>query len=87
ASCCLNPITNPLICYTLIRFYVTQPEAVSLVLYNMQGRLVKTVLQAQHLTAGEHKYSITGSNLPSGMYLCVLTSPSQNLSQKVVKLK
>jgi len=44
-------------------------------------------LQAQHLTAGEHKYSITGSNLPSGMYLCVLTSPSQNLSQKVVKIK
>lgn len=81
--CSPNPFGSDL----AIRFYVTQPEAVSLALYNMQGRLVKTVLQAQHLTAGEHKYSITGSNLPSGMYLCVLTSPSQNLSQKVVKLK
>lgn len=56
-----NPSTN-------LQFELPEQAQVSLVVFNITGQKVSTLVD-QHLNAGFHTYTFDASSLPSGMYI------------------
>jgi M6 family metalloprotease-like protein len=77
-----NPF-NPL---TEIRFDLPEAARVDLSIYNVNGQLVRTLIH-ERLTPGVHSARFDGGNLPSGMYLYRLASPTFTQTRKMVLLK
>lgn len=74
-----------------IEYTLTVPDQVSLQIYDIQGRLVKTLVNNycqngnyQVRWQGEDNY---GNQSPAGVYLVRLTTSSGSITKKVVKLK
>ena len=68
-----------------IEFLLPTDAPVSLFLYDMQGKLVHTVLDNTTLTAGLNTYTINSNDLPKGMYICRLLANNQAMAKKIVK--
>lgn len=81
--CTPNPFINEL----EVQFLLDQDEATNVVLYDLQGCLVKTIFNNQVFTKGKQSIAINSQGLLNGMYICQLTTPSKQISQKVVKIK
>ena len=74
-----NPTTN-------INFSIPQLENVSLVVYNLLGQVVSTLVNSE-LPAGNYTYAFDASKLPSGIYLYTLSAGNYKETQKMVLLK
>ena len=68
-----------------IEFLLPTDAPVSLFLYDMQGKLVHTVLDNTTLTAGLNTYTFNSNDLPKGMYICRLLANNQAMAKKIVK--
>ncbi|MCE5273402.1 Omp28-related outer membrane protein [bacterium] len=87
-------VPNPFNPSTVITFDIPgndKPGAVSLKVYDLRARLVKVLAQGV-LEPGRHTVfwdgrDESGSQLPSGVYLCRLTAPGWTQSRKMVLLK
>lgn len=77
---------NPFNPSTSISFSLKKAGMTSLVVYNMIGQKVATLVN-RNLTSGEHTVSFYADNLPSGVYIYKLNAGSQMLSRKMVLLK
>lgn len=75
-----NPYTN--ICYSLAR-----QETVSLVVYNLLGEQIATLVDNQGQAAGNHKVTFDASSLTSGVYLYQLETSGGIFTQKMTVLK
>lgn len=76
-----NPATNQ----TTIAFSLDQSSVVALNIYDVNGRLIKTLTNTQH-AAGEHSFSLETATLPSGVYYISLQTETIQLSRKMVVL-
>jgi len=79
-----NPSTN-------IQFDLEKTEKISLQIYNINGKLVKTLLN-QQLAQGTYHYSWDATNtqaevVPSGVYLLVFQSKTTTLTRRLLFLK
>jgi hypothetical protein len=86
SSFILSCFPNPFNARTEIRFSLPQAGKVSLDLFDVTGRKVLTVVNAD-LTAGEHVVPLDGSGLASGVYFVSMTAASQIATQKILLLK
>lgn len=77
---------NPFNASTTLSFTLPVAANVKLSVYDVQGRLVKTLAEGM-LTAGSHQAVFDGSNLASGLYLAKLTAGNFTAVQKLVLLK
>ena len=82
---------NPFNSSTQIRIYIPRMANTKLEIFDIQGRLVKT-LTDQILTAGEYSYKWNGVNhsgqsVSSGSYFYRLTSGEDTLTRRVMLLK
>jgi hypothetical protein len=77
---------NPFNAVTDIRFDVPQVSPVKIVLFNVMGQAVATVVN-QRYDAGRHSVSYDATNLPSGMYLMQFTAGSFTSMKKMLLLK
>ena len=82
---------NPFNMETRLEFGLPHPGQVRIVVYNMMGQAVRTVL-ANSLPAGTHKVSWDGLNdngltLPSGVYFCKLTTKDFSKTIKMMLTK
>jgi hypothetical protein len=73
---------------TDIRFRLAQDGAVRVSIFDIQGRVVRTLTEGFE-TAGEHTVhwdgrDARGSNLASGLYFYTLTSPDGTFTRKLV---
>ncbi len=68
-------------------FSLGQSQPVTLALYDMVGREVRTVLTAEWEGSGNHEIPLDLSGLPNGAYECVLTTQNGTLSQTFAILK
>ncbi len=59
---------NPFNPATTIKFGLPENSNVTLSVYDITGRLIKTLFKNEGLSAGTFKYTFDGSNLSSGMY-------------------
>jgi hypothetical protein len=83
---------NPFNPRTRIFFRLSETDQVTLRVYDEAGRLVRSLLTAEAMPAGEHSLTWDGTNergesQPSGVYLYQLESQGQTLSRKMVLLK
>jgi hypothetical protein len=77
---------NPFNPTTTIGYTLPEAVKVSLNVYDLQGRLVSTLLNEQQ-EAGQHQATFNGSNLASGVYLYTLTAGSNTATGKMVLMK
>jgi hypothetical protein len=88
---------NPFNLSTVIRYSIhsdgagRQPAQVSLVVYNLLGQIVRSLVIEQ-MPAGEYEVTWDGRNdrgdeMPSGMYFCKLTVGRQSTARKLLLLK
>jgi hypothetical protein len=83
---------NPFNATTTIRFAVPQEAPVTLLIYDISGRLVHTLAQNQTMQPGFYEIIWNGINekgqqLASGLYLTVLISPEKRLTSKMALIK
>ena len=79
-TCRPNPVTD----IATLSFWLEKQEPVTLSLYDVQGRLVRTVINNQQLLKGEQTVQMNTDGLINGLYFCRLTTPTKQLSQKVL---
>jgi carboxypeptidase T len=82
---------NPLGSRSAVRFWTSGPTEAGLTLYDVQGRLLRTLLSGQ-VPAGEHAVSWDGRNaygqrLPAGVYFFRLEAAGKTFTQKAVLLR
>ncbi len=82
---------NPFNAETRILFSLTQAGPVSLRIFDVTGRLVRTLAEAD-LTAGEHHAAWNGNDdhgraLASGVYFCRLEAAGSDETRKMVLIK
>ena len=77
---------NPFNAATRIEFDLPRASAAELVIYDLLGREVMTLLSGQ-FTAGRHSVNVEASLLPSGVYIYRLKTEHMELAKKMVILK
>ena len=82
---------NPFNPATTIAYSIAKPGNVRIVIYDMLGREVKTLVNAFHDVGYNHvQWNGTNTNdisVASGMYLCRLSSPGVSIIRKMVLIK
>ncbi len=77
---------NPFNPSTTIQFSIPEQSFVTLEIFNALGEKI-TTLVSKELNAGNHKYDWIVENIPSGIYLYKLKTPSFSESKKMTLLK
>ncbi|MGC8652766.1 MAG: N-acetylmuramoyl-L-alanine amidase [Candidatus Kryptoniota bacterium] len=77
---------NPFNPSTVILFKIPARNHVLLRIYDVLGRLVRTIAD-ESLDAGEYRYEFNASDLPSGVYICKLTALNRTLTVKMLLMK
>ncbi len=88
----IQAVPNPFNPSTTLRFDLPTRATVSLVLYNVSGQRVKTLLPAESLPAGAHTWvwdgrDDAGAAVASGVYVYRLTVGEQALVRKITLLR
>ncbi|HTX18572.1 MAG TPA: alpha-amylase family glycosyl hydrolase [Bacteroidota bacterium] len=77
---------NPFNPATAIRFSIPRSERVTLIVYDILGRVV-AVLANGNLSAGSHTVEFDGRSLSSGVYLCRLSTETDSQVRRMLLLK
>ncbi|GAB4338467.1 MAG: hypothetical protein Kow0037_22510 [Calditrichia bacterium] len=77
---------NPFNPTTTIEFTLPETSPVKLVVYNVVGQEVMTLLDA-NMPAGDHKVKLRAEDLPSGLYVYQLTAGDFHATKKMMLLK
>ena len=77
---------NPFNDFSRISITIPVSGLTSLKLYNMKGRMLRSVFEGS-LTAGVHHSVVDASELPSGIYLLLLKSGNQEAKAKLMVTK
>ena len=77
---------NPFNPATVISFNLPTAGAISLIVYDLQGREVAKLVDGW-LSAGEHERIWNGEGLRSGVYFGALKTPTESRSKKLLLLK
>lgn len=78
---------NPFNPAASVRYYLPEKSVVSLVVFDILGREVQSLVQNSVQPEGDHTVSFNGSSLPSGLYLIRLTAGSASRVSKMTLLK
>jgi len=77
---------NPFNSTTTVRFALPTDDNVAFELVDLSGRVVSEV-GAQHFAAGTHNMSISGIDLPSGIYFIQMTGTNSTRVTKIALMK
>lgn len=77
---------NPFRQSTIIEYTIETSQAVNLIIYNLNGQIVKRLVNSAIKEKGKHSCNLDRTNLKAGMYLAVLTTEKERLSQKIILL-
>lgn len=77
---------NPFNPETTIEFNITNPEFTSLQIYDINGRLIETLVN-EKLSAGTYKLKWNGANASSGIYYYTLRADNYSETKKMILLK
>ena len=77
---------NPFNPSTTIEFYIPERTNVKLVIYDILGREIETLIDKE-LEPGKYKINFTATNLPSGVYFYTLRTPKFTKTNKMLLIK
>ncbi|MGH7494431.1 MAG: sugar-binding protein [bacterium] len=78
---------NPFNPSTEIKFNLDKPGTVSLKIFNVNGRLMQTLINNVSVRAGAHAVTVDMSHQPSGVYFYTLQTGNSMLTRKMLFLK
>ena len=79
---------NPFNPTTVIRYQISKPGNVSIKIYDMLGRLIKTIVnEPQQAGFYEYEFRVEKGDLPSGIYFYTLSAHNFTETKKMVFLK
>jgi len=78
---------NPFNDKAKVTINLTNNEEVSLSLFDLLGNKIITLEDQSLLSQGTHDYTITSTNLNSGMYYIVFTTKNESITQKLILVK
>jgi hypothetical protein len=78
---------NPFNPSTEIYFETLEQGVTSLVIYDLYGNIVTRLVDRETLPAAMHMRAWSAGNIPSGVYIAVLTSPTERSIQQLVLAK
>lgn len=76
---------NPFRSETAVRFSIPAPARVQVRVFDVRGRLLRTLVDAQ-LPAGDHSAMIRAEGLPPGIYWVHLRAGAVSISRRLVRL-
>jgi hypothetical protein len=84
-----HAMPNPVVNSTTLRFSLAQPGNARLVIYDLSGRVVKTLLDDADVTSGPHQVvwdrtDSAGHHVAAGVYVYTLSAGSQNAAKRMV---
>ncbi len=82
----LNAYPNPATKSTTVNYTISSPTTVSLALYDITGRVAKTLVHRKH-ESGHYSLDIDTQGLTSGIYFIVLSAGDTLLSQKILLMQ
>ena len=74
---------NPFNSSTTIRFYMSKSSYVTLIIYDLLGGIVETIVNDRR-ASGEYEFMWNAEDLPSGIYLCRLECQGTVESMKLI---
>ncbi len=77
---------NPFNPTTVIPFDLAQSGKVRIAIYDVTGRLVKTLVD-QYMTAGKQTVALDASTMPSGVYIVRMDAGGQRFTSKLTLIK
>ncbi len=77
---------NPFNSSTTIKYQLSQSGRIRLALYDIKGRLIKSLINA-YVSVGEHYVSIEIDNLASGIYILKLITDRGSDARKIMLMK
>ncbi len=80
----LTVAPNPVQSVTTLQYELTAPTAVTLNLYDLTGKKIKTIVNQVPTEIGHHQQQLDLSNFSSGTYLVVLQTAFELTTQKIV---
>jgi len=78
---------NPFNPTTTIAFTLARSTDVTLRIYTLLGKEVKTIMHDQKLDAGIHKVSFSAANLSSGVYIYRINTPEFDQARKMIVMR
>ena len=78
---------NPFNSGTTISFSLPEPTEVSLVIYNLLGRVISKPIENIPYQAGSHDFKIVNTDLVSGIYFFQIQTGTHQSTKKMVLLK
>ncbi|MCI0690417.1 T9SS type A sorting domain-containing protein [candidate division KSB1 bacterium] len=82
----LQNYPNPFNPSTTIRFALPQREHVTLKVFDIEGREVRTLVD-EEMGHGEHTVALDGSKMPSGIYIIMLSTEKFKQTRKAILLR
>jgi len=84
----LEVFPNPATENTVFRFSTNEPTTATLKIFDLQGRLVKTISENETIFAGEEKTwdlkNQYGNRVQPGVYFCKYTLGEESGTQKII---
>ena len=77
---------NPFNPTTTLQLTLERPSYVVGTIYDINGRLIRTVVD-EELAGGNHRFDLTVSELPSGLYFAEFRLPTETVTKKMLLMK
>ncbi len=81
----LQNYPNPFNTSTLISYLLPASESIKIVLYNLQGKEVATLVD-EYQVAGKHSLEFSGDQLSAGIYLYKISGAGFNIFKKMIMM-
>ncbi|MEM6318102.1 MAG: reprolysin-like metallopeptidase [Bacteroidota bacterium] len=78
---------NPSNLFTNLNFDLPTASQVNLTVFDMNGKVVKSILRNTSMTKGRHQIQYTPSDIRGGMYYVVLQASEQVATQKMILIR
>jgi len=78
---------NPVSAQAVISYELNSDSKVSFSLFDTTGKQITTLLQNEQKAAGLHQFNFNVSNLPTGIYYCIMQANEHIETQKVIITK
>lgn len=80
-------VPNPASEEAIVRFTMPARGSATLALYDVAGRLVRTIIQEERLEGGNHEISVKTGDLPTNVYMLRLTHDSRSVGRALVVVR
>ena len=80
----LKVFPNPFASQATIEIVLPEERNIQLNLYSLQGKLLKSVIPTASFSSGVHQLALEATEFPTGIYLLMLNTPKEVISQKLI---